>query len=290
MTQLFSEEITHDREKPQRWMLLLHGLLGQGRNWSGMARRLTERASSWGAVLADIRFHGRSLQVQGNDLAQEATLAAAARDLAGLPHWSHTEVLLGHSMGGKVALKAAASCPKLKQLWLIDISPSAEKHDTDLMGVSELIDKLAGLSKQTFSTREAFVAKLQAAGQPRGVAQWLAMNLKRVDSGWQFGLDVEAIRCFFEDHRKHDLWDALQDQARRGVECHIVAGSRSSHVDDQDRVRLVELTSECARPAQLHVVDQAGHWVHIEQPERLLELITRHVGELSPLPHGIPHD
>jgi esterase len=80
--------------EPERWLLVLHGIYGAGRNWGSIARRLVEARPEWGAVLVDLRNHGQS-----RGFAEPHTIASAAADVDRLvEHLDlHAAALLGHS-------------------------------------------------------------------------------------------------------------------------------------------------------------------------------------------------
>ncbi|KAK9723506.1 hypothetical protein RND81_05G002700 [Saponaria officinalis] len=103
-------------DKPyQSTAFILHGLLGSARNWRSFARNLSSYLSSnssseWRLVLVDLRNHGRSTEVQ--DLHPPHNLENAAADLANLVKsqgWDWPDVVIGHSLGGKVALQFVQS-------------------------------------------------------------------------------------------------------------------------------------------------------------------------------------
>src|SRR5690606_11379756 len=85
--------------QPERYIVFLHGILGQGNNWRGIARQLVKARPAWGALLVDLRAHGDSRQLPPPD-----SLAAAADDVARLARTLPVSAVLGHSFGGKVAV------------------------------------------------------------------------------------------------------------------------------------------------------------------------------------------
>ena len=89
-------------QEASRWILFLHGILGSGANWRTVAKRLLETKPGWGAALVDLRNHGASQGLPGDN-----TLASVEADLDGvaaaLP--GPVEAIAGHSYGGKVAMQ-----------------------------------------------------------------------------------------------------------------------------------------------------------------------------------------
>jgi pimeloyl-ACP methyl ester carboxylesterase len=124
-----------------------------------------------------------------------------------------------------------------------------------------------------WASREAFITAVVEAGQPPPVAQWLAMNLRRTEDGQRtFGPDLGVIRDLIEDYARTDRWDvveALPEQCTLDV----VIGGRSTVFSPSDRERIERIAAQNPR-ISVHVVEQAGHWVHIDAADALVALLT----------------
>jgi pimeloyl-ACP methyl ester carboxylesterase len=101
-----------------RWALVIHGVFGSLKNWRGFARRLSEACQGWGFVVVDLPGHGGSTAAApAHDLA--AVSAALSRLCASLDRPMHG--IIGHSLGGKVALyHALRSGHAFEQVWVLD--------------------------------------------------------------------------------------------------------------------------------------------------------------------------
>src|SRR3989449_6026697 len=119
--------LSHDRVPPsagapQRWLVILHGAFGAGRNWGTIARHLAQARPEWGVVLADLRMHGAS---QGFPPPHTLEAAAADVDVLGRSLRVPFDAALGHSLGGKIALLyAARHAAALRQVWLVGATPA----------------------------------------------------------------------------------------------------------------------------------------------------------------------
>src|SRR5207237_746546 len=133
---------------------VLHGIFGSGRNWSSVMRRFVRDKQDWQAVLVDLRQHGTS---QG--FPAPHTIEAAANDLTELYALRSTpDAILGHSFGGKVALKYAQlhGATKLKQVWVIDSTPEARPPDGSAW---QMLGVIRSAPRQ-FANRDELIALL----------------------------------------------------------------------------------------------------------------------------------
>ncbi|MFT3773707.1 MAG: alpha/beta fold hydrolase [Minicystis sp.] len=252
---------------PSRWMLVLHGILGSGGNFRSFARRLATACPDWGFVLVDLRMHGQS---QGAP--PPHTLAAAAQDLVRLGDHLALPIagVMGHSFGGKVALAyAKAREQPLEQAWVLDASPGTRR---DRAGTTERVVQMLREIPQPLPSRERFLEIVAAHGHPPAIAEWLAMNVRRADDGFRFRLELDAIAALLDDYFAVDLWPVIE-RAEGARALHIVVADRSDAFDVADRARLDVITDREPR-VSVHLVPNAGHWVHVDAPDALFELVS----------------
>jgi pimeloyl-ACP methyl ester carboxylesterase len=251
-------------------MLFLHGILGTRATWRGIARRFVEVRPEWGAILVDLREHGDSL-----GFSAPHTLQAAAADVAELVGSLSTPVggALGHSFGGKVVLEWLRSRRgQDTEAWTIDSSPSPSAANRDTTATAEVIRTLDALPAE-WDSRDAFVAAMVEAGQRPPIAQWLAMNLRRTDDGGRaFGPNLEVIRDLIEDYARADAWDVLE-ALPDGCTLDVVVGGRSEVFSLSDRARVERIAEQNSR-VSVHVIEHAGHWVHVDAADALVALLT----------------
>lgn len=255
-------------EHATKWMLFLHGILGQRTNWRSFSRKLGARKPEWGAVLVDLRLHGGS----NHGFDPPHTVAAAAADLAALDALVPGPIagVLGHSFGGKVALAYAQQRPELEQLFVIDATPGIRLDARGSESTKHIVELLDGLPP-ALASRDAFMQWMQTRGVTRETAMWLAMNVRSQPGSDEvrFDIDLPGIHQLLEDYFALDLWPALESTT--GItQRHVIVGARSDVVDAADRARAAK-----APRTTLDVIADAGHWVHSDQPEALLDVIAR---------------
>ncbi len=241
---------------PDRWLLFLHGILGTGANWRSLARKVVATHPTWGAVLVDLRGHGRSHALGG-----PWTLDRVAEDLLALP--MPLAGVLGHSFGGKVALVLHGKRP-FERMILVDSNPGPRPTARGSEATTGVLAVLRGLPA-VFADRGAFVAALVAAGQPPGIAQWLAMNLVREGDALRFGPDLDGIAAMLDDYFARDLWPMIEPPT---CALDVIVGGNSRVLDTTDRARL-----EGNRAVRVHVVEGAGHWVHVDAPTEVERIV-----------------
>lgn len=259
---LANERVTAEGADPERWLYVLHGIYGAGRNWGSVARALVQQKPEWGAVLIDLRQHGAS---QG--FPPPHTLAAAAADLERLAAATvEPAAVLGHSFGGKVALQYAAAVPAgLEQVWVIDSTPSAREPGGSawqmLTAVKSMPDR--------FASRDEAVEAIVTHGFEPAVARWMATNLERDGDTLRWRFQLDAMEALLLDFFRTDLWHVIERED--GPFVHIVKADQSSvlSADDERRARAAESTGRVA----WHEV-ASGHWVNADNPGALLELFS----------------
>lgn len=249
------------------WMLVLHGIYGQGRNWSSVARRIVRARPEWGAVLVDLRMHGAS---QG--FAPPHTVAAAAADLDALEAVVSGQVgaVVGHSFGGKVALARAADGPAgLRQVWLIDSTPAARAPEGSAWEMLQVIRSLPA----AFATRADLTGALERAGVAAPVAQWMATNLESSSDGFRWRFDLEAIEALLRDFFRLDLWHVVE-RPPEGVEVHVVKAEASAVLAGDDLARAERATA--GGRTFLHRI-AGGHWLNADNPDAVVDLLAEHL-------------
>ena len=235
---------------------LLHGLFGRTRNLSGLAATL---AATHRVVSLDLRNHGGSPHAAGMTYADQA--ADVLDTLAGLG--AQACALLGHSMGGKVAMTASLIAPdRVAALVVADIAPRAYSHDN-----ARVAQALRALALRPGLDRRTADAALAAAVPDAGVRAFLLQNLQfGPDPHWKIGLGhiAEALPDI-------EGWTLPTPAARYDGPALFVAGALSDYVP-QDSLGVIRTLFP---RADLQVLPQAGHWLHAEQPAAFAACVSQ---------------
>ncbi|MGY1807639.1 alpha/beta fold hydrolase [Blastococcus sp. SYSU D00669] len=254
-------------------VVFVHGLFGQGRNWTTIAKGLADRHR---VTLLDLPNHGHSPWTDTVDYVDMAGLVAAELESHGEP-----VTLVGHSMGGKVAMTLALRRPELlRALVVVDVAPieypvsggRTDDPDEEASPFADYIAAMKALDLGSLQRREEADAALQDVVPSRMVRSFLLQSLVReglgADGGWRWRLNLDLLERDLE--RLRGFPDPPPGATYDGPVLWI-AGANSHYVLPQDRDRMDELF-----PAtRLVRIKNAGHWVHSEQPEIFLETLRR---------------
>ncbi|KAE8797843.1 Abhydrolase domain-containing protein 11 [Hordeum vulgare] len=291
-TLAFHEIQLSPEKPPTATAFVLHGLLGSGRNWRTFSRTLASQlrdrspSDEWKMVLVDLRNHGSSARIKG--LGPPHDMSSAARDLADLVKargWTWPDVVVGHSMGGKVALDFAESCSRgdygesaalPKQLWVLDSVPGEVKIDNSDGEVERVLQTLASLPS-SLPSRKWVVDHMVSLGFSKSLSDWIGSNLKKDNEHVTWAFDLQAATDMFNSYRDRSYW-ALLENPPKGLEISIVQAELSDRWHPDDVQRLKALSRRGRKPdvgkVSLHVLPNSGHWVHVDNPKGLLEIMA----------------
>ena len=257
--------LAHDRfgEGP-RIVLVLHGFLGSRRNLASLARALVDHDAALSVVTLDLTGHGESPALP--DDADLATLGRDVLDTATALAVPFPLCVVGHSLGGRVALRAAALEPQaVGSVTLLDIAPGAASSSSSTGDIDRVLDALHRAPAEAAS-REAVATPLREAGLERATIDWLLMNLERDDHRYRWRVDREKLAALHRRIVAEDLWGVVE--GRHAGRVHEIRGGRSSYVTEAD-VRRFE-----ACGSSVDTIPEASHWLHVERPRETAKLIT----------------
>ncbi len=239
--------------------VLLHGFLGQGRNLRTLAQSWSEADPSRRFLVPDLTGHGASpVPPPGADI---HTLARDVLETARAKGYTGPLELVGHSLGGRVSLAASLLEPQsVASVALLDISPSPIPSTRSESG--KVLDILL-IAPATAENRRAMRAELTGHGLSEPLADWLLMNLVPTPEGevrWRF--DRHALELLHRKANTADLWPAVE---RPGAKVRCIRGGRAHYVSDADTARME------AAGCPVATLPEAGHFVHVDAPQALLQ-------------------
>ena len=238
-------------------VVILHGLLGSARNWTGIAKEL---AADHRVFALDLRDHGRS------PWAATMGFDEMAGDVATFVerHRLGAVALIGHSLGGKVAMRLALTRPELiERLVVVDVAPVAYAHTFGpFIEAMRQVD-LAAVQRRSDADLQLFDPVPDAV-----LRNFLLQNLVKTDAGFAWRVNLEALAANMDELLGFPAPAA--DAAYRGPTL-FIAGSRSHYLQPEHRPLLERLF-----PHAEHVtIAGAGHWPHVERPAEFLGHVRR---------------
>jgi esterase len=176
--------------------------------------------------------------------------------------------LVGHSLGGRVALRAAGMEPgRVGRVALLDIGPSAlPPGATEASRVVEVL--LA--APDDVADRDTFRAHFRASGLDSALTEWLLLNLTADGGRYRWAVDRHALAALHARTSAEDLWAVVEGPRPWPLEC--VRGGRSGYVSDSDASRL-----EAAGSSVVTIPD-AGHFLHVERPAEVVAALRAGLG------------
>jgi pimeloyl-ACP methyl ester carboxylesterase len=244
-------------------VVFCHGLFGQGRNWTAVAKALADEHRT---LLVDLPHHGRSPWFESFDYVDVADeIAGVVEERFGR---DDPVTLVGHSMGGKAAMVTALRSPELvRRLCVVDIAPVDYGGSDEFAGY---VEAMQGLDLGSLQRRADADAALESAVPSRTVRDFLLQNLRHEDEGWRWQVNLDVLG------RELDTlsgWPADRLEGLAPFEGPVVwvAGADSGYVRSEQEEQMRRLFPHTLKI----VVKGAGHWVHAQRPEVVVEVIRQ---------------
>lgn len=228
-------------------LVIIHGLFGSSDNWRSMAKYF----SKWFTVInVDLRNHGRSFH------ADSQRFDEMANDIYQLcQHLSFSKVhLLGHSLGGKTAMKLTELYPDLvDKLIVVDVAPR-QYHGAH----TPMMDAMLALDFNHLSSRSDVDKALAEKIPDKAVRQFLMMNLVSEDETFKWRINLPALKANYIEYMKPVCEDVILDHNSL-----FIYGDQSDYVSEADRKDIETRFTNSHFQAL-----PTGHWVHAERPQQ----------------------
>jgi esterase len=235
-------------------LVLLHGLFGSSDNWGTIAKHFSQH---YRVISVDLRNHGRSPHSDANTYTDMANDLLELCETLGLDRIH----LLGHSMGGKVAMQFATQYPdKVEKLLVVDMAPRkyADAH-------THLIDAMLSVDLSAMQSRSDVDKALSSKIPEAMVRQFLLMNLVKSDSNSQLAwrINLPTLKANYPK-----LIEAVCEHAHFEKPCLFIRGKNSDYVLDSDIAQIKTHFTQAR-----FVTITAGHWIHAEQPQAFIQAV-----------------
>jgi len=251
------EQLNYKLQGEGPTIVLIHGLFGNLDNLGLLARDLRQDHQ---VLSMDLRNHGLSFH------SDDHTYDAMANDVYQLITSLALDkvILIGHSMGGKVAMKFASKHTHcVEKLVVLDMAPvaySQRKHDHVFSGLNAVLSTPP-------KNRSQATALLAQHIEMNGVIQFLGKSLYQGENGLTWRFNVNSI---WNNYQNILDWETI---TRIDVETLFLKGANSDYLT-QEHQPLVQTQFSNAKA---HVIANTGHWLHAEKPQEVLRAIRRFI-------------
>ena len=247
-------QLNYERQGDGEPIILIHGLFGDLDNLKSISRSLTDR---YAVVNLDVRNHGQSPHCDSMSYTQMATDVMAIAEREGFDSFH----LLGHSMGGKIAMEIALRYPsRVSSLIVADIAPVAydARH-------SSIIEALSEIDVDALKSRQHADELLAARIKTKGVRQFLLKNLRKDGDRWFWRFNLDALRTNYDT-----LIGAPTSDGQYTGPVLFIRGEKSDYVT-QEHTQAIANRFPLAKPV---TIADTGHWLHAEKPHEFNQLVS----------------
>lgn len=252
MAEIVYSKIEGEAGKP---LIVLHGYLGMSDNWSTFGKQMS--AIGYQVHMLDLRNHGRSFH------SEEWSYDAMVSDLFNyMEHYQiENAVVLGHSMGGKVAMKFAVQFPeKVQKLIVADIAPrNYAPHHQDIFEALNAVDFTDKPSRQEVD------AKLGEYIKDAGTRLFLMKSLYWLEPGqlaFRFNLNVF-------NKNEDVVGEGLKEDAKYNGDVLFIRGGKSNYIQESDEILIKSIFPK----AIIETIPNVGHWLHAENPQMFYDIV-----------------
>ncbi len=235
-------------------LVMLHGLFGSLENLGVLSRKLAEH---YQVHTLDLRNHGRSPHADTMDyqlMAADVIAYLAENDLQQV-------VMIGHSMGGKVAMQVVLDAPeRIAALVVLDIAPVAygDRHGNVFQGLRAIEPENLKSRVEAENILSQFVEELP-------VRQFLLKNLVKSEQNFRWRINLQGIYQSYQN-----IVQSVTDKVWAGKAL-FVRGELSDYITMEHREGILRRFPD----AKVMTVNNTGHWLHAEKPAVVLKVIEQ---------------
>lgn len=241
-------------------LLILHGLFGSLENWQTLSRQF---ARCYHVFALDLRNHGHSPH---SGVLNYAVMAEDVREFM-QAHALSSAYILGHSMGGKVAMQFALTWPEqVAKLVVVDIAPRASAPQLEY-----IFQALLSLDLRVFRTRKEIDHALAKRIPDESLRGFLLKNVTHNQDGkFEWGIDLQAIHDNYPEINR-----GIESRTRFDKPVLFIRGERSDYVTERDTGAIRRMFPY----SKIVTVPGVGHWVHAEARRRFARIVVAFLGQ-----------
>ena len=236
-------------------ILILHGFLGSGDNWISVSRKLNDIGFT--IHLIDQRNHGRSFHSEKFDY------ELMCEDLFNYIEYYNVinPILIGHSMGGKTAMRFSLKYPDLIQkLIVLDTSP----REYPVLHQA-IIDSLKEIDLSIYNTRNSVDDKLKESIKQKDLRNFLMKNIYRTNDGkLSFRFNLRSL-----SKNIGNIGKKIESDNQFNADVIFIKGENSEYINESDKESINILFPN----SKFYIIPNAGHWLHVDNPNDFLSVL-----------------
>jgi len=246
-------------------IIILHGLYGSSDNWFALGKYLSQKNT---VFIPDLRNHGKS----GHSEEHNYKVMAGDLHLLFQQNKITKATIIGHSMGGKLAMKFANSFPeKIKKLIVVDISYKKYSQKEFLINSNHLqiLNAISNLKLDIYNSRNDIELVLSEKIGSLRTAKFISKNIKRTkEKQFLWKLNIEAITTNIERLSEEiEIHQIIENQ----IPIYFIKGENSDYIIKSEEQNIIQKNSQ----AKIFTIKNAGHWLHAEQPKEFVSVIDK---------------
>lgn len=244
-------------------LIILHGFLGSLDNWHTLAQAFANAGFMVFAI--DLRNHGKSPHTH------EHSLELMADDVYHFmqQHQLKECSIIGHSMGGKVAMQLAIHHPEtIHKLVIADIAPRAYSHGAH----DAVFEAIFSINPEKIQSRNEAESLMSAHLGDFGTRQFILKNLERTENGFRWKFNIQTL------HREyHQAIQAVNSRHPVQIPALFIRGGQSLYIRETDFAEILNLFPK----ARFETIEHAGHWIHADQPKQFYESVVSFLNDAA---------
>ena len=239
-------------------LFIFHGLFGRGKNWQTLSKTLTKNEDLI-VITVDLRNHG------GNEFKKNHSYSLMMNDVIEILNYLNIKKtnILGHSMGGKLAMLLTLSYPKyFNKLIIADIAPvdySIEQQS--------IVDSLLDINLDLITSRTQADEVLSRSIKEKFVRTFLIQNLQLLKDKYTWSINLSAIKEAMTNLRSFPFSQKINTVDHKTL---CIYGENSDYVTKE----IFHVYSDFFSNISFSEIENAGHYLHVEQPKEFYKALT----------------
>ena len=239
-------------------LFIFHGLYGRARNWYSIAKKISLN-NNIVVITVDLRNHGE------NEFMKDHSYELMSNDIIEISNYLNIKNtnILGHSMGGKLAMLLALTHSHfINKLIIVDIAPC------DYLEIDEdVINNLIDLDLNLVKCRNDADRLLSITISEKSLRMFLLQNLQLINQSYKWSVNLEIIKKSLSNLKSFPL---PQNYSQNNNNTLCIYGAKSNYVDEEN----LDIFRKYFTNISFKKIEDAGHWLHVEKPELFYQTIS----------------